>query len=571
MALPTSQDAKQAWPPGLWNPIAHKHRLWSAWYSGEPSQLSWAYLNLGANSQTGRAFFRTTGETGTTMARAGRSRGGLLGSVDRTFWGTSPSPGEKRNKIHVPLAGDIASMSADLLFGKRARFEAPDSDRPSAATKQWLDDRFDDDLHATLLEGGELCAALGGIYLRTAWDTQLSDRPWIDLVHADGAIPEFRGNKLATVTFWRILSDEGGDVHRHLEQHDLTTNSIYHGVYVGDQVALGQRVPVADYPQLEPLMASLDQDEAIHLPDLPPDASTVTYIPNMRPNRTWRDIAHASALGRSDFHGSEGLMDTLDETYSSWERDIRLARSRLIVPPEYLDDLGPGKGAIADVDREIFTPLNMLAGSADASQITPSQFAIRWEEHLQSITETVNMIVRSAGYSPQTFGDAPNAAMTATEIEDRQRRTLLTRAKKQTYWRPGLADVLYSLMWIEKTTFGRSDLTPVRPDVVFPDAVLPSSQELAQTAVALSTAQAASKQTLIALVHPDWTPEQIDEEVQRMRDEAGFDILGRARTTLAEPMGSTANLGQEIQQIANSVRVTPEQPTPINPDRELTP
>jgi hypothetical protein len=567
VALPA---ADTEWPPPLWDPIARDHLRWSAWLSGVPEQLSSAYLDVSGNSRTAQAFFRSTGEASATQPRPGAYRGGFLGNSERWFWGLRTPPGEKRAKLHVPIAGDIASMSSDLLFAKHPRFETTDTSA-TAGTKAWLDSRFDDDLHASMLEAGELCAGLGGIFLRTVYDTDVADKPWIDLVHADAAIPEFRHGKLVSVTFWRILDDTGDDVVRHLEQHDLNANVVYHGVYVGDQDNLGAVAPMIEYPQMEAIAAQLDVGNAQVFPDLPPDASTVTYVPNMRPNRIWRQVAGAAPLGRSDYAGAEGLMDALDEAYSSWMRDIRLAKARLIVPPEYLDNIGPGKGAIADVEREVMVPMNLLVGSADAQSITANQFAIRVQEHQTTCQDLVNAIARAAGYAPQTFGDATiNAAMTATEIENRERRTLLTRSKKLNYWRPALSNALYSLQWLERTVFGRKDITPVRPTVVFPDAVLPSIQELSQTAVALNTAEAASKQTMVAMIHPDWTPQMVDEEVQRIRDEAAFDVLGRARVTLAPPMGSTATIGQDVDDIASTVQILsdPSLDTP-DTDREL--
>lgn len=567
MVLPT-QD--QTWPPSLFDPVAHKHRLWAAWFSGDPDQLGWAYYNLGANSATGRAFFRTTGEASIPQPRPGQYRGGLLGSVDRYFWGQATPPGEKRSKIHVPLAGDISSMSSDLLFAKRPRFDVPNGEGNTASI-DWCEERFDDDMHATLLEGGELCAALGGVYIRAIVDTSISDRPFLDMVHADAAVPEFRYGKLVSVIFWRVLAEDGDDVHRHLEQHDLQQNVIYHGVYVGNQWDLGQPVNIAGYPELAPVAATLDSDNAIKFPDLPKDASTVTYMPNMRPNRAWRDIHAAHALGRSDYQGIEGLMDGFDEIYSSWIREIRLAKTRLIVPPQYLDNIGPGKGAVFEPDREVMTPLNFLAGSSDPSNtIVANQFKIRWQEYQQTLAKTAELAAQSAGYSPQTFGQnvTGSGPVTATEIEDRQRRTLLTRAKKLNYVRPALANAYYSLMCLEKAVFKRP-IVPMRPQITFPDAVLPSMQELAQTALALSNAEAASKETLVQLIHPDWTPQQVEEEVQRLRSEAGFDILGRARISLAAPQGSTEDVGQQVQDIARDVRGRALEQPALNPEASL--
>jgi hypothetical protein len=552
-------DPKTAWPPVVWAPVARSHTLWSAWFSGEPEELTFAYQGMGGNNRSATAFFSNSGE----YAVASHFRAPMSTATatnERYFWGQLTPAAEKRSKLHVPLGGDIASMSADLLFAKKPRLETPTAgDKMSQA---WLDSRDDDEMHATLLEAAEVCAAMGGVYLRTVWDKQLRDEPWLDIVQPDSAIPQWRHNQLVGVIFWRVIDQNGSSIVRHLEEHDLVANVITHAVYVGNQDQIGNPDSLGNYPQLTPLVASADSGSTITLPDLPKGASTVGYIPNMRPNRKWRWIPGTAPIGRSDYQGVEGLMDALDETYSSWMRDIRLAKSRLMVPQSYLESKGPGQPAIADIDREVFTPINMLAGASDKSMIEANQFKIRFAEHQATASQLVEAIVHGAGYSPQTFGEnaTGGGTVTATEIEDRQRRTLLTRAKKLHYWRPATQDMLFSLMSVEQSMFGRRNLTPVRPDVIFPDAVLPSPMELAQTAVALSSAQAASKQTLVQMVHPEWTQDQVDEEVMRLRDEEGFDVLARARVTLTPPMGSKATIGQEVDEIASGIHVDPAQP-----------
>lgn len=550
--LPT--DPSIAWPPAVWSPIARSQMLWSAWFSGSADQLSYAYQGLGGNTLTGSTFFGSSGEYPNT---GGHFRGPAplaTATIDRYFWGQITPPAEKRSKMHVPLAGDIASMSANLLFSKKPRVEVD-----GKIGQAWVENKFDDDLHATFLEGQEVCSALGGVYYRTVWDKEMDNEAWIDIVHPDAAVPTFRHGRLVSVIFWRVIEDRDGDVVRHLEQHDLLNDTIEHGVYVGDQVRLGQPDALTNFPELAPVAAAVDSSGLIELPDLPNGAQTVTYIPNIRPNRMWRWVPGAAPIGRSDYQGIEQPMDQLDEAYSSWMRDVRLAKMRLMVPTQYLESRGPGKPAIADIDREVFVPMNFLAGTADKAAIEANQFAIRFAEHQATCAELKQVAVEGAGYSAATFGESSTSGgtITATEIEDRQRRTLMTRGAKLHYVRPGVESILFSLMAVQASVFGQDGLKPERPNVVFPDAVLPSPQELAQTAVALSSAKAASLQTLVGMVHPEWDEAQVDEEVQRIKDEEGFDVLGRARVTLAPPMGSTATIGQEVQQIADTIKVDP--------------
>ena len=551
--------ANQIWPPPHLDPIQHSIRQWSAWFSGDPDQLYWTYYNVAENSTTGRSFFGTTGEAALPAGYAGRARAGLLGSVQRTFWGTRLPAGEKRSKLHVPLAGDIAGMSADLLYAKPPEFALPPGVN-DAATADWLDTLLDDDMHATLLESEEIGSALGGMFLRANYDTSISDRSWLDVVHPDAAVPTFTRGRLTQVTFWRVIADTGSEVVRHLETHDLMANTITHAVYEGTQTLLGTWAPLSAYDLTAPL-EQMTVDGVLNLPDLPDDACTVVYIPNMRPNRLWRDIPTATYLGRSDYAGITGIMDALDETYSLWVKEVRLARLRLIVPQSYLDNLGPGKGAILDLEREAFVPMNLLAGNADNAMITANQFAIRWQEHQETCNQLISEAVTRAGYSQQTFGETATTAMTATEVESRERRTLLTRSKKINYRRPRLADIVYTLMHLDKAFYG-ANITPQRPDVTFPDAVLPSTSELAQTALTLHSAEAASKQTLVAMVHPDWTPDQVAEEVAAIKDEIGLDLFGRARLTLANPPTMPENIGQQIDDIT-SATTTPNDPNLI--------
>jgi len=411
---------------------------------------------------------------------------------------------------------------------------------------------YDDGTHATLLEAAEVCSALGGVFLRVVWDSQVSDTPWIDKVPADAAVPHFSYNRLVAVTFWRVLSDDGDEVVRHLETHIPGENRIQHGVYVGDQADLGRIQPLSDFPETAQFAQYLTAGDSIVFPDMAKDASTVVYVPNLRPNRIWRDLGpQAEPLGRSDYSGSETLLDALDETFTSWMRDIQLGKARLIVPQGYLDSIGRGKGAVFDPDRQVYSPIASLAGNG-TSDIMANQFKIRYLEHQATMSATINEIVKRAGYSAQDFGEEPSAvAMTATEIEARERRSLITRDKKILYWRPAMRDILYGLLSVRATMFGDASVVPQRPDVNFAEVVLPDVLQMAQAAASLATAEAASKQVLVSMIHPDWTAAEVDEEVDRIAEELGWDVLGRARISLMGPQ--TETLGQDISDIAKEV------------------
>jgi A118 family predicted phage portal protein len=487
------------------------------------------------------------------VPRPGQYRGGLLGSVEYTFWGNPVPPGEKRTKLHVPIGSDIAQTSASLLFARAPELKTTLTGTAGTANQAWLDSLIDDGFHTRLLEAGEMCAGLGGVFLRIVWDTAVKDTPWIQPVPCDVGVPRFSYDALQSVTFWRVLEDNGTDVLRHLEMHVPAQNQVIHGIYQGDQTDLGEVVPLSDFPAAARVIGDLEGD-TLSLPDMPLDASTVVYIPNIRPNKIWRDLGPEMwPLGRSDYCGIEPLMDALDECYSSWVRDVRLAKMRLIVPPEYLDNIGRGEGAVFEPERQVFEPLNMLHDSASTPAITANQFQIRWQEHSQTCQDLLNRIVQEAGYSPQSFGDYVGNAPTATEIEARERTSLLTRQKKINYWRPGLQDAIYSLMVISKLYFGASAITPERPDIEFGEVVLPDALLLAQTVSTLAGADAASKATLVQMAHPGWSKDEVRDEVELIREETGLELAMHAKIALAAPMGE--DLGEQVAELAAAAPV----------------
>ncbi|MEU5838784.1 capsid protein [Streptomyces diacarni] len=508
MPLP---DRDIAWPPT--DPAVQTSLAdWDAWYSADPDRLGDRYLNRG---------LRELPEN-----RPSQYRGGIIGRVARWFWGTPTSPGEKRTKLHIPLAGDIARTSSALLFS-----EPPKLSSQHTATQARLD-KLLPGLHPQLLEGGELCAALGGSYLRVVWDDEVAERPWIAPVAADAAVPEFRYGRLRAVTFWTVVDRDGHTIWRHLERHEK--GRILHGLYAGTLGTLGHRRALEDHPATAPLARSITAEDWIDTGA--PDHLTASYMPNVRPARAWRHIPQAAYWGQSDFHGIEPLMDALDETWSSWMRDVRQGKGRIIVAESLLESTGPGKGATWNEDREVYTGLNMLPRAGDPNPITDIQLAIRVKEHADTCAALVEQAARQAGYSASTFGEhGDGAAITATEIRARERRSMSTRGRKALYAGPALADVLAAQLAVEAgPLFGAKGLELEPPKVEFQDSISESLGELATTVETIRRAEAASTETLVATVHPDWDQTQVDAETRKIMDETGRGMQADPTLTGAE-------------------------------------
>jgi hypothetical protein len=508
MSLPSGGP----WPPPPHGIALAQQSMWSAWYVGDPETLASVYGAV--SGMIGHDFFQR--------------QGGILPAIARLFWGRPTVSGQRRAKLHVPLAADIATASADLLFSEPPQFLiAGEAEAKKTAGKNYTPSkaqaRLDEILnqgtfHATLLEAAELVAALGGGWLQQVWDTQDAQHVMINTVPADFAIGEWRWGKLDAVTFFTEYMDAGDSsksrVYRHLEKHE--PGRILHGLYLGDGKSLGHPEPLADHPSTLPYAGLIDEEGGIATGV---KGLTAAYIPNMKPQRRWRKIEELSDMGRSDYDGVEPLMDALDEAYTSWMRDLRLGKARLMVPEEYLKDLGKGQGAAFEEDQEIFTQLKMLPKEKSAENITAQQFQIRVNEHKATADQLIDHILESAGYSLSTFGRGGEAMKTATEVVSRERQSERTRDKKTRYWSQGFEPFLTTWLEVDALVFGSGAKGEVT--VQWPDASQPDREVLARTSETLRRAEAASTLTLVRMQHPDWTEEQITEEVAAIQAEGG--------------------------------------------------
>jgi A118 family predicted phage portal protein len=504
------------WPPKALAAITPTLAEHAAWWAGDVAGLEKTYQS---------AAWRN---------RPSQYAGGVVGAVSRMWWGRPVLDGgaQATRKVHVPLAAEIVRASATLLYA-----EAPSFTVDNDQTQARLAELVDDGLLQVLAEGAEEGAALGGHFLQVVWDPEIEpSRPFLSTVAADAALPEFRWGRLVRVTFWHIVRTEGQQVWRHLELHELDeagNGVIRHGLYQGTAADLGVRVPLTDDPSTTGLVTDRLVDGDMISTGSP--GLAVVYVPNQRPS-SWRNDPLGQHLGRSDLAGVESLMDALDEAYSSWMRDIRLGKARLLVNSSALDDLGPGQGAAFDTDREIFTPLNAPPSSSiNAATIAQAeQPEIRFEAHRATCLALIERILAAAGYSPATFGlDNAGAAQTATEVKARQQLSFRTRDGKLRIIRPALSDLLHKLLHVDAAIFG-TPITPERPQVEFPDGVQESLLSLAQTAQALRAAEAASTETLVRMLHPEWDAEQVDAEVAAILDEQAAAV-----PTLPDPTDPT--------------------------------
>lgn len=471
--------------------LRYKMLEWASWYSGDRDQLLQTYQHKLDYDN----FESDWGD-------------------HSMFWWPNLKPEESKTMLHVPVAGDIAETSANLLFGEPPEIKISEAHEENAEQDAVeAQDRLEEivergDLYSELLEAAETAAAMSGAYLKINWDKSVADYPIIRTAQTDNAIPIFKYGILKAVIFHKTL-EINNVTHKHIEVHE--PGKIYNYLYQWTPgEALVQRKPLSAAKET----AGLEDEINTGIDDL-----TCRYIPNKKPNRTFR----GSELGQSDYAGIESLMDSLDETYSMWMRELKLARSRITVPEHWLEKDAEGD-FVFNEDDDVYVGMNMGPAGAEESQAIVSQFDIRSQEFLETATELYEKIVTSAGYSPQSFGLKGEASqMTATEVAARENKSQKTRDKKARYFQRALEEILEVALKIDKAKFNPS-LTVYKPQVELEQDDTQSFGELADGIEKLNRAQAMSIETKVRRIHPDWTDEQVQAEVERIQKEQGMSV-----------------------------------------------
>lgn len=493
-------DYGQLWPPRPFDVAQRAFTTYDAWYSSNVPALEMLYIQQ-------------------NRIRQGAYTGGLIGRIQRFFWGR---PNLQDNpRLHVPVAADLARTSADLLFAEPMTVTVPEggANNPELADERLQKVCGSDDTVALLLEAAELCSAFGGVYLRLWWDSAIADHVMIDKVAADAAVPQWKYGKLCAVTFWTVVSVTKDRYVRHLERHE--PGRIIHALYAGDEEELGEQIDLADSPETAWAADLVDANGAI---STGVDTLTAAYVPNVRPNRLWRRMVGLAPLGRSDYDGLEPLFDQLDLAYSSWMQDVEQGKARIFIDKSLLQNNGPGKGASFDSEQSVFVKVDgPLKSSANDSSmpIQANQFQIRWLEHSQTCAELLNTILRAAGLSTGSFADSSLTVgvPTATEINSRDNLSERTRTKKINYWKAALTPLIETAMQLDAKVFQTGVRFTEPPLIQFPTRTMQAPAEMAQTLAALRAARVISLKQSVIKQNPNWSDTEVDEEVEAIEKE----------------------------------------------------
>jgi hypothetical protein len=418
--------------------------------------------------------------------------------------------------VPYPSAKIAAKTLSAFLFG-----EDPTITYESEALSTYLEAMATGvALNARLLEGAITQAVQGEIYMRPAWDRDLSPHPIPTMIPGAQVIPKFlHGILVDAAIVTTYVTDEGQYHYRHFEHHapGLITNVLYRG----QADRLGRLVPLTEIAQTRSVEEEIDTEV---------DELLIVHVP------LGRDAT--SPHGVSLFDGLEGLILALHRLYSQEQHDAELARKRIAMPESFVSRDASGR---ASFDRG--TDLLVLGEEAegpigsDRNPITTIEFSddLVMRDRIRGRLED---FLIACGISPQTVNASDaGSAPSGTSRKLAQASTLQTVAAAGRYWQDAISQTINLSMKVGAAHLGY-DLTPadlqIMPSVKLADGLLEDAAEAARILLDLDTAEAISTIEKVRRVHPEWSLDQVMTEVELITGEnpaipslPATDALGR--------------------------------------------
>lgn len=414
--------------------------------------------------------------------------------------------------ITDPLPRLISRASANLLFGEPAVFtpgNETDAEALSALTTA-------NELDSELVRAAIVASSEGEVWGRIVVAPALLDYPVIEWVSSSRVIPYFEGRFAVGATFVTTWHTSATETYRLLEGYEA--GRITNVLYRGTRSSIGTTVNLEGFPPTADRVP--EQFTGISKP-------LIAYVPN--------SLGANPTHGISDYRGLEERFLALNQATTIGQQNLKLAgRKRALVDAEYLDT----SGRLPDGD-DVYVRQNKDSIMGDAAR--PVQM-IDYTYDSAPVTAWVNHIIDTtltyAGVAPQSVGrSVDGGAVSGTALKLKMSHSLVEAAGKGRHFDKALGQLLSMAAEIDArpTTqggFGRRWAEPAsEPTVSRGDGLLRDEVEAADTLVKLVGAEAISAEEAVRYWQPQWSPDQVAEEVARIEAARG----GTPGTTISTP------------------------------------
>ena len=481
------------WPPKPYARALNQIARDAAWLTGDLNQIREQTHQPAPRPYTSRAQFN----------------GGLVGATARGVFGRPQiTNGSATIERHLPLAAELAEAKGSMMLGHPPAFTLHPDDATNEKADEVLQAAVSTDQYAAALtQMGTRLSGLGWTYGKLVWNLDVDPLPWIEWVDPDQGVAEFANGRVTQIHFWDTYTHDR-DTYRLIQTH--RPGRIEYQLYKGTDVALGMTVPVTECPETEYLADMLDMDAGINTGT---EWLTAVMIPNRDQNLHWRTDPLLRYYGMSDIQAASGLLQDVDKAYTELWHEMDSGRARLLISEEFMHHGGPGSGQVFDWWRDVY-PLTQGGSPDEAGRIERVQFDLRTEAYLTALDFPIMRTIGAFGLSPITVGMDSTASgeMTATEIKARSTRTLNTFNTTARHLRSGLSAIETARLALTAHLHGFTP--PTKPvNVALVEPVQETERDRSAMVQEWHSSDSASTRTRVRTLHPEWTKEEVEEEV----------------------------------------------------------
>lgn len=399
-----------------------------------------------------------------------------------------------------PVPRMVSRAKANLLFG-----ETPELGADNESDQERLDFLAEEQgLIPEFHRAAVLASAEGEVWGRVVVDPSACDVPIIDFCSRSRVVPHFNGRFVEGATFVTTWSTTERERFRLLETY--TAGLVESRLYRGTTTRLGLEVDLGSFP------ATAGKQERV-LTGI--DWPMVAFIPN--------SIDADPCRGYSDYQGMRDRFLALNDAVTAGQNNLDIAgRKRALVDGEYLT----ADGRLPKGD-DVFVKNNRVKG--DGVQASPLQvidYAFDADQVIAWVNHLVDSTLMLSGVSPQLVGrSVDGGAVSGTAMKLKAAHSLLEASGTGRYMDRGISRLLHAAQIIDSrpTTeggFGRKWSNPdAAPSVQRQDGLPRDDMEAAQQLVAMTNADAISVDERVRFLHPDWTEQQVADEVARIEGE----------------------------------------------------
>jgi len=179
------------------------------------------------------------------------------------------------------------------------------------------------------------------------------------------------------------------------------------------------------------------------------------YKPNKLPNSEFR----GSKLGESDYSGSHGLFDAIDEVISTMVQEFRDGKIKNFWPSDLLPVDVNGKVYMQPSLKKDFIIFNSGIGEKEKpTKPEMVQGDIHSEKYIETYKKLMESVLNNAGLSPQTVGVTGLESTSASESsqELREKTSIRTREKKVDMWEKTLNKLFELMLKLDDYRMGKA-------------------------------------------------------------------------------------------------------------------